>query len=180
MISWGNNKVFEIIVVVIIGLFIFGFILSKFDHLKATKKTKSLSYRPSTSTDTRSRKQKELDRQESFEHAGELSKKLGTRSSIVEDQTSPIFENRLIYGDHYNYMIVYEDNDGFESERYINITDIYSQSKRWYINADCQLRGDERTFRADRIKELTNLKTGEYLSNQTAIRAYMRDLAKEF
>lgn len=79
------------------------------------------------------------------------------------------------YGD---YSIVYEKENGEVSTRFIDITLIYNQSKRWYIDAYCYQAYAERTFRADRILELSNHKTGEHLTNQTAIRAYIRDLAK--
>lgn len=76
------------------------------------------------------------------------------------------------------YSILYEKENGEISTRFIDITLIYNQHKRWYVDAYCYQACDERTFRADRILELTNHQTGEHLTNQTAIRAYIRDLGK--
>lgn len=76
------------------------------------------------------------------------------------------------------FTITYKDYDGDESYRTIQVKRIYKDGKHWYIDAFCESAQAERTFRSDRIIDLMNIKTYECLQNQTAIRAYIRDLAK--
>lgn len=62
------------------------------------------------------------------------------------------------------YLIEYEDADGEITSRIITINKIYHHNSFTYIDADCQLRRETRTFRLDRIiGYITDIKTGEIL-----------------
>lgn len=99
------------------------------------------------------------------------------KTEEVKKTSSPVFSKK---GNNLKtrITITYKDYDGDESYRTIQPERIYKDGKFWYIDAFCESAQAERTFRSDRIIDLMNLKTNEFMSNQTAIRAYIRELGK--
>ena len=62
------------------------------------------------------------------------------------------------------YLIDYEDAGGEITSRTITINKIYRDNSATYIDADCHLRRETRTFRLDRIVGyITDTRTGELL-----------------
>ena len=66
--------------------------------------------------------------------------------------------------------IVYEKENGEISQRKIKVDKVNDR----YLYGFCFLRNDDRTFRLDRIKKLTNLKTSEILTNNNEIIDYLQ------
>ena len=61
------------------------------------------------------------------------------------------------------YFMVYEDANGNTTEREIIFKDISRKNSRQYIKTWCRVKQAHRTFRADRVKELFSLDTGEII-----------------
>jgi hypothetical protein len=59
------------------------------------------------------------------------------------------------------YGLLYRDVSGTETRRRIKVSHIDYNGDVFYIGAYCFERGAYRTFRADRMMELVNLRTGE-------------------
>ena len=57
----------------------------------------------------------------------------------------------LDHSDDDQFDITYSDSDGVLSDRRIRVTSVEAFGDRVYVRALCALRGEERTFRADRI-----------------------------
>lgn len=69
--------------------------------------------------------------------------------------------------------IVYEDAEGFETERRVRPLVIWNLTEGWMFSAWCELRQDFRTFRSDRIASLAM--TGDRFEEdeKTGLRAFM-------
>ena len=69
--------------------------------------------------------------------------------------------------------IVYEDAEGFETERRVRPLIIWTLTDGWMFSAWCELRQDFRTFRSDRIASLAM--TGDRFEDdeKTGLRAFM-------
>lgn len=70
--------------------------------------------------------------------------------------------------DKWTYDIVYVDADGGPSSRRIDVHEIYGSPAMIYINAYCHLRRGKRTFRTDRIHEMSEAATGELIEDPCA------------
>lgn len=70
-------------------------------------------------------------------------------------------------------QIVYEDGDGFTSERRVRPLVIWNLTDGWMFSAWCELRQDFRTFRSDRI--VTLAATGDRFEDdeKTGLRAFL-------
>lgn len=65
-------------------------------------------------------------------------------------------------------MITYEDARGSITKRIITIRSVTEKNGHIYLDAVCQSVGHYRTFRADRIHDMTMLDTGEYIPDAEA------------
>jgi len=66
-------------------------------------------------------------------------------------------ENRAIYADglECNVILKYENYEGVATVREVNVNEIFVSNLRFYIRGYCHLRNEVRTFRIDRIQEVT-------------------------
>ncbi|MEQ8278856.1 MAG: YafY family protein [Deltaproteobacteria bacterium] len=69
--------------------------------------------------------------------------------------------------------IAYEDGAGAQTERRVRPLVIWSLTDGWMVSGWCELREDFRTFRSDRIVELTVTKERFEADEQTSLRTFM-------
>lgn len=62
-------------------------------------------------------------------------------------------------------LINYIDSKGDASERRVKVRSITKKNDRIYLNAVCLEKNKYRSFRADRIEDMTMLSTGEYIQD---------------
>jgi len=65
--------------------------------------------------------------------------------------------------------MTYVDQDGEETEREIVVSSVYKAKRGMCVNAFCYLRGEQRTFRVDRIVEA---RLGDVLSEEEYQRVF--------
>jgi uncharacterized tellurite resistance protein B-like protein len=63
------------------------------------------------------------------------------------------------------YDITYEDSSANRTRRRVRVESVQDWDDVIYVGAWCELRGNYRTFRADRIVELVDVSTGEVFSD---------------
>jgi len=60
--------------------------------------------------------------------------------------------------------ITYCDSKGVETQREIKVNNVHYFNDICYLDAYCYLRDAPKTFRTDRILDMVNLETGEFIS----------------
>lgn len=72
-------------------------------------------------------------------------------------------------GDTDTFVIEYADVDGVVTSREIGIKNVLGMGDHIYVEAFCHLRGDDRTFRADRILSMADGDTGVVVPDIDAV-----------
>lgn len=75
----------------------------------------------------------------------------------------------------YPFLLRYRDAEGANSEREIIASGLWRRGSTLYLRAFCHRAGAPRTFRVDRMEEITDLVTGEIVSD---ISAHLKSLIK--
>lgn len=74
--------------------------------------------------------------------------------------------------------IEYMDADGAVTERRIIVHDVVRKRSGTEIQAYCQMRGEMRTFRADRVLDM-KLRDGQRVNPQIFFREVIKDIARQ-
>jgi len=86
-------------------------------------------------------------------------------NDIDDNRLDDFKHEKVLRNTHYKgdipLEISYLDFNGEKSTaRRVNLKDLYELNNHYYLSCYCHLRKDHRTFRADRIWECTDLRTG--------------------
>lgn len=73
------------------------------------------------------------------------------------------------------FVLEYCDADGVVTEREVDARAVQVEGDRLYLKAFCRLRGEERSFRADRIMRLVDRGSGEEMYRPAAFLAWFVD-----
>lgn len=83
-------------------------------------------------------------------------------SNYFEKKEESILPSEILISS--KLRITYVDSNGIETHRKIEVHNVRYSNNLCYLDAYCHLRNAPKTFRTDRILDMVNLATGEFVS----------------